>query len=169
MNCLQKWPEPVVRVQSLSDSGILVIPEQYIKPPSDRPSSESSSSAADTTVDIPVIDLSDLISDDPSRRDATMSLVAAACREWGFFQVVNHGVSHKLMKRAVEVWRQFFDLPLEEKQAYANTPATYEGYGSQLGIEKGIKLDWSDYFFLHYLPESLRDRNKWPSLPLSCR
>jgi isopenicillin N synthase-like dioxygenase len=73
------------------------------------------------------------------------------------------------MKRTSEVWREFFNLPEEVKQEYANTPATYEGYGSRLGVEKGAILDWSDYFFLNYMPVSLRNQNKWPATPASCR
>jgi len=49
----------------------------------------------------------------------------------------------------METWRQFFHMPMEVKQQYANSPKTYEGYGSTLGIEKGVILDWSDYYFLH--------------------
>ncbi|KAA8517403.1 hypothetical protein F0562_017696 [Nyssa sinensis] len=168
MNCLlQSWPEPVVRVQSLSDSGISVVPERYIKRPSDRPPSSFNSPASE--VEIPVIDLKNLFSNNISLLETTMSLICSACREWGFFQVVNHGVSHDLMKRTREVWHDFFFLPLEAKQMYANSPTTYEGYGSRLGVEKGAKLDWSDYYFLHCLPMSLRDENKWPTLPLECR
>ncbi|KAI3474742.1 hypothetical protein Pfo_029927 [Paulownia fortunei] len=166
VNCVQTWPEPVVRVQHLSDSGIRVIPERYVKKPSERPSFFGS---VDSEVNIPVIDMRGLYSDDASLRQKTAGLISDACREWGFFQVVNHGVNHELMGRTREVWREFFQLPLEEKQKYANSPSTYEGYGSRLGVEKGISLDWSDYFFLHYLPMRLRDQNKWPSLPVSCR
>ncbi|CAK9133842.1 unnamed protein product [Ilex paraguariensis] len=166
MTCLQNWPEPVVRAQSLSDSGIRVLPERYVKRPADRPLSLDLPSS---DVNIPVIDLQNLSSGDNSLRATTLSLISGACRHWGFFQVVNHGVSHDLMTRAREVWREFFHLPLEEKQVHANSPATYEGYGSRLGVQKGAKLDWSDYFFLHFLPESMRDENKWPSLPPSCR
>ncbi|KAL2484825.1 2-oxoglutarate (2OG) and Fe(II)-dependent oxygenase superfamily protein [Abeliophyllum distichum] len=166
MNCLQMWPEPVVRVQHLSDSGIRVIPERYVKKPSERP---SISEPVDKEINIPVIDLQNLYSDEESLRQETSSLIYDACSKWGFFQVVNHGVSHQLMAATREVWRQFFQLPLELKQQYANSPATYEGYGSRLGVEKGISLDWSDYFFLHYLPMSLRDQTKWPSVPDSCR
>ncbi|KAA8517796.1 hypothetical protein F0562_015270 [Nyssa sinensis] len=163
MNCLQMWPEPIVRVQSLSDSGIRAIPERYIKRASERISSPASE------VNIPVIDFQDLFSNDASLRLTTLSLISEACREWGFFQVVNHGVSHELMKRTCQVWHEFFHLPLEVKQVHANSPSTYEGYGSRLGVEKGAKLDWSDYFFLHYLPQSLRNHNKWPTLPTECR
>lgn len=168
MNCLQSWPEPVVRVQSLAASGIRAIPERYIKPPSHRPLSKDNFSPPQE-VNIPVIDFQNVFSDDQRLRDEALRDIYSACREWGFFQVVNHGVSHELMKRTSEVWREFFNLPLEVKQEYANTPATYEGYGSRLGVEKEAILDWSDYFFLNYMPASLRNQNKWPATPASCR
>ncbi|KAG6769594.1 hypothetical protein POTOM_025244 [Populus tomentosa] len=168
MNCLQSWPEPVVRVQSLAASGIRAIPERYIKPPSHRPLSKNNFSPPQD-VNIPVIDFQNVFSDDQRLRDEALRDIYSACREWGFFQVVNHGVSHELMKRTSEVWREFFNLPVEVKQEYANTPATYEGYGSRLGVEKGAILDWSDYFFLNYMPVSLRNQNKWPATPASCR
>lgn len=175
MNCLQSWPEPIVRVQSLSDSGIRVIPERYVKIPSDRPrynagiESSPAAAASDVSEQIPVIDLQNFFSQDAALREAALAQISSACRDWGFFQVVNHGVSHDLMKLTREAWRVFFHLPVEVKQQYANSPSTYEGYGSRLGVEKGAKLDWSDYFFLHFLPTSLRDQNKWPHLPSSCR
>ncbi|EYU41904.1 hypothetical protein ABFS82_10G015500 [Erythranthe guttata] len=171
-NCVQSWPEPVIRVQHLSDSGLLAIPERYVKKPSDRPifvPASPSAAAGGEVVNIPVVDVSGLYSGDADLRRKTAAEIDEACREWGFFQAVNHGVSHDLMRRTREVWREFFELPLAEKQMYANSPTTYEGYGSRLGVEKGMSLDWSDYFFLNYLPARLRDQNKWPSPPVSCR
>lgn len=164
ISTVQGWPEPVVRVQHLSESGIRVIPDRYVKKPSERPAASAASEA-----NIPVIDMEGLYSGDADLRRRTAAMVDEACREWGFFQVVNHGVDTKLMRRCREAWREFFQLPLEEKQKLANSPATYEGYGSRLGVKEGISLDWSDYFFLHYLPLQLRDEGKWPTLPVSCR
>ncbi|RQO94292.1 hypothetical protein POPTR_008G069300v4 [Populus trichocarpa] len=166
MNKLLDWPEPIVRVQSLSDSGTPLIPERYVKPPLERPSINSTASM---DVNIPVIDLVGLYGDDHALRAAILDQISIACREWGFFQVINHGVSPQLMDRAREAWRQFFHSPMEVKQAYANTPKTYEGYGSRLGVEKGAILDWSDYYFLHYLPSTLKDCSKWPTIPADCR
>ncbi|XP_009621091.1 jasmonate-induced oxygenase 3 [Nicotiana tabacum] len=167
MSCFQKWPEPIVRVQSLSESGIRKIPDLFVKPPSDRP--YVTELTEPTSVNVPLINLENLNSSNDFVRQETLDLISHACREWGFFQVVNHGVSNKLMENTLAVWREFFHLPLEEKQKFANSPITYEGYGSRIGMEVGAKLDWCDYFFLHYLPEALRDENKWPSLPVSCR
>lgn len=162
MNCIQIWPEPVVRVQSLSESGITSIPDRYIKPPSQRPSFPNN---VYNSNNIPVIDLQDLLSSNQSTRESAMSSFSSACREWGFFQIVNHGIDIELMKRARETWRDFFGHPLEVKQQYSNSPTTYEGYGSRVGVEKGAILDWSDYFFLHFMPLSLRNPHNWPLSP----
>ncbi|WOL18654.1 protein SRG1-like isoform X2 [Canna indica] len=71
------------------------------------------------------------------------------------------------MRRA---WREFFQLPLEEKNKYANSPKTYEGFGSRLGVDKDIVLDWADYFFLNLLPHSIKSPDKyWPSQPSALR
>ncbi|CAL5190153.1 unnamed protein product [Lathyrus oleraceus] len=161
----QDWPEPIIRVQSLSQTCIDSIPPRYIKPLNDRPSTNS----LFESTNIPIIDLRGLYSIDPNEKASTFKKISEACNEWGFFQIVNHGVSHDLMDLAKETWRQFFHLPMEVKQEYSNSPKTYEGYGSRLGVKKGAILDWSDYYYLHYLPLSLKDYNKWPSLPPSCR
>jgi len=181
----QAWPEPVVRVQALAESGLSSIPSRYIRPLSQRPSNTLSSTPHQPSqthhehvhdqisglqhANIPVIDLEQLLSENESVRKEGLKKMAEACSEWGFFQVVNHGVSHELMKSAKELWREFFNQPLEVKEEYANSPTTYEGYGSRLGVQKGATLDWSDYFFLHYMPSSLRNQAKWPAFPSSLR
>ncbi|QHO54146.1 Leucoanthocyanidin dioxygenase-like protein [Arachis hypogaea] len=177
MMACQEWPEPIIRVQSLAESGINAIPERFIKPQSQRPKTQSNvvptkqgfNDVDVENINIPVIDFQDLYGEDKNLKEQTLKRVSEACREWGFFQVLNHGVNHDLMKSAREVWREFFHQPIEAKEKYANSPLTYEGYGSRLGIKKGAILDWSDYFFLHYMPSSLRDQEKWPSLPNSLR
>ncbi|KAF3790292.1 SRG1 protein [Nymphaea thermarum] len=163
MECLSQWPEPVHRVQCISESGVEAIPDRYVKPPSQRPAPQE---LADAGISVPLVDLSGL--DDESRRASTLREISDACREWGFFQAINHGVPDDLLDGMKEVWRGFFHLPLEEKQVYANSPKTYEGYGSRLGVEKGAILDWGDYFFLHLLPPHVKDSNKWPALPENC-
>ncbi|KAI3793225.1 hypothetical protein L1987_35841 [Smallanthus sonchifolius] len=165
MACPCDWPEPVIRVQSLSESGKPLIPDRYIKPPPDRPSVDSHP----PDINIPLIDLAGLKNDDPAVREATLKEISVACREWGFFQVINHGLMPELIDGTREIWREFFHDSMEMKQKYANSPKTYEGYGSRLGLQKGAILDWSDYYFLHYLPSSLKDHNKWPERPSSLR
>ena len=172
MNMFQDWPEPIVRVQSLSQSNLKAIPNRYVKPLSQRPNLPSQNhhnKHNPVTAAIPIIDLGGLYTNDITLHAKTLDEISKACKEWGFFQVVNHGMSPQLMDRAKETWRDFFHLPMELKNMHANSPKTYEGYGSRLGVEKGAILDWSDYYYLHYCPLSLKDYTKWPSLSLHRR
>ncbi|KAM3262043.1 hypothetical protein ACQJBY_052619 [Aegilops geniculata] len=155
---MQEWPEAVVRVQAVAESGVVAIPGCYVKQPRDRPDLDVHEPS---DMSIPVIDLADLLA---GRTDSLATdAVAAACRDWGFFQVVNHGVAPELMRAAREAWRGFFRLPIPAKQHYANLPRTYEGYGSRIGVQKGATLDWGDYFFLHLAPEDAKSPDKyWP-------
>ncbi|XP_071732755.1 jasmonate-induced oxygenase 2-like [Rutidosis leptorrhynchoides] len=161
MSCPSQWSEPIVQVQMLSEAENQVIPNRYIKPLTERPCITRSND----NLNIPVIDLFGLINGDNATQKAIMDEISIACREWGFFQVVNHGINDELVDEVREVWREFFHQPIEVKQEYANTPKTYEGYGSRIGIQKGAILDWSDYYFLNYLPSNLKDHKKWPSQP----
>lgn len=113
------WPEPVVRVQSLSESGITSIPDRYVKLPSQRPSSDCSN-AAPPDINIPLVDMG-------LGRGEVRRRISEACQEWGFFQVMNHGMPPELLRKVREMWRSFFHQPPEVKQAYANSPVTYEG------------------------------------------
>lgn len=163
----EKWPEPTVRVQSLAESNLATVPDRYIKPPSERPDQTIIINHQPKTaaINIPVVDLNSLFSGNKEERER----MSEACREFGFFQVIDHGVRPELMQAAREAWRSFFNLPVEAKEVYSNSPSTYEGYGSRLGVEKGAILDWNDYYFLHYLPLVLKDLNKWPSIPSNIR
>ena len=79
---------------------------------------------------IPIIDLSSL---DDAALDGTAAVhaiesIAAAARDWGFFQVTGHGVSTDLVDR---VWTQthaFFGLPMAAKRALARTRENPRGY-----------------------------------------
>ncbi|KAL3693096.1 hypothetical protein R1sor_006747 [Riccia sorocarpa] len=61
----------------------------------------------------PVIDLSDITK--PERRREIVRSISEACETWGFFQITNHGLDEALMKRTIEVFTEFFQLPDEEK------------------------------------------------------
>ncbi|KAK6156805.1 hypothetical protein DH2020_011053 [Rehmannia glutinosa] len=75
--------------------------------------------ASDSDDLIPTIDLSLLTSDNPDQRSkAIQDLDKAACQEWGFFMVVNHGIPETLMKAMLEVTNEFFNLPEEEKPEF---------------------------------------------------
>ncbi|KAJ0084416.1 hypothetical protein Patl1_29963 [Pistacia atlantica] len=60
---------------------------------------------------VPVIDLQKLAS-----VDYELERLHLACREWGFFQIINHGVSISLLEKFKLEIENFFKLPYEEKK-----------------------------------------------------
>ena len=68
----------------------------------------------DSQLDIPVIDISALVSWEKDR-DEVAGRIGQACRDWGFFYIVGHGVDEHLQRRLEEVSRQFFAQDLKTK------------------------------------------------------
>jgi len=70
----------------------------------------------------PVIDISDVDSLD------THAAVDAACREWGVFQVVGHGLDARMLAALRRQMRALFGAPLEEKLAISRTAGNPWGF-----------------------------------------
>jgi isopenicillin N synthase-like dioxygenase len=73
----------------------------------------------------------------------------------------------------MKVTRDFFKLPLEEKQKYSNfvdgNEFRVEGYGNDMVILEEQTLDWCDRFYLVVEPEFRRIYTLWPTQPPSFR
>ncbi|GKA67465.1 flavanone 3-dioxygenase 3-like protein [Tanacetum coccineum] len=100
---------------TLTREGSENIPERYILPPLQRP---NRTLIEHPLTSLPVIDLSLL--NDPLRRSQATNEIQAACNKLGFFQVVNHGVPISVMQDALDVAREFFHLPSDEKMQFAS-------------------------------------------------
>ena len=70
---------------------------------------------------VPVIDLRD----DPA---LVVGQVGAACRDWGFFQIVGHGVSAEAIGEVQATARRFFAQPREEKRRQLRSRDNPWGY-----------------------------------------
>ncbi|XP_023754270.1 gibberellin 20-oxidase-like protein [Lactuca sativa] len=68
-----------------------------------------SNSSLATTINLPCLDLSKLL------LPSSISSLSEACHQWGFFNIVNHGVSKDLYESIHSFSNQFFDLPSETK------------------------------------------------------
>lgn len=64
---------------------------------------------------LPLIDLSGLNSRDQKEKKACAEAICRASSEWGFFQVVNHGISPELLKSMRKEQEMLFKLPFEMK------------------------------------------------------
>ncbi|WJX40641.1 Protein DOWNY MILDEW RESISTANCE 6 [Trifolium repens] len=140
-------------------SGIIYskIPESYIRPESDRPCLSQVSEFEN----VPIIDLGS------QNRTQIVKQIGEACSSYGFFQVINHGVSLEALKNTAEVASEFFKLPVEEKlKLYSDDPTKTMRLSTSFNVNKEEVHNWRDYLRLHcyplddYVPE-------WPSNPSS--
>ncbi|XP_024527901.1 probable 2-oxoglutarate-dependent dioxygenase ANS [Selaginella moellendorffii] len=139
-------------VQVLAESGIKQVPPSFVQTVED---------AANQGDLIPVIDMAALRAD--SRRELELAKLASACQEWGFFQVINHGMAstRSILKSA----RDFFELPLEMKRTWQKVPgqsvSNIEGYGRYNTSSQTIS-DWVDVLVVYTEPPSCKNIDKWP-------
>ncbi|XP_072957730.1 gibberellin 2-beta-dioxygenase 6-like [Typha angustifolia] len=65
--------------------------------------------------ELPQIDLSNLKSANRGERQKCVVAIAKASSEWGFFQVLNHGISHELLDDMRREQMALFRLPFQKK------------------------------------------------------
>ncbi|XP_034673212.1 leucoanthocyanidin dioxygenase [Vitis riparia] len=157
------------RVESLSSSGIQSIPKEYIRPQEELTSIGNvfEEEKKDEGPQVPTIDLKDIESEDEVVRERCREELKKAAMEWGVMHLVNHGISDDLINRVKVAGETFFNLPIEEKEKYANDQASGKiaGYGSKLANNASGQLEWEDYFFHLIFPEDKRDMTIWPKTP----
>jgi isopenicillin N synthase-like dioxygenase len=95
-----------------------------------------------------------------------------ACRELGFFSVVNHGVSGELAQRLDRLSREFFALPESEKVAIAMTrnPVAWRGWFPLHGELTSGKPDRKEGLYFgtndaEHLDRVMHGSNQYPSQP----
>jgi len=100
--------------------------------------------------ELPVIDLSRLEESDETVREECKSHIARASQEWGFFQVVNHGISSDIFSRLrceqEKVFRQPFEKKTKEDKFLNFSAGSYRwGAPTATCIRQ---LSWSEAFHI---------------------
>lgn len=149
----------VQSVQVLAAS-LGAIPPEFVRSEHEQPG--ATTFRGDAAPEVPVIDMSEA---------GCGARMAEAAREWGLFQVVNHGVPAEAVAELQRVGRDFFALPQEEKERYAMDPASgrIEGYGSKLQRDLEGKKTWVDFFFHNVAPPPMVNHDIWPKNPVGYR
>ncbi|GJN01406.1 hypothetical protein PR202_ga18671 [Eleusine coracana subsp. coracana] len=110
---------------------------------------------------MPVINLGHL-SLDSRTRSGVVNEIAKACRDLGYFQVINHGISQAVMDRAVEAASSFFKLPSETKEEYSSDdlrqPVRYDTSSKD-------SISMSRAFLKHYAHPLSDWIQYWPQKP----
>ncbi|KAG9443738.1 hypothetical protein H6P81_015078 [Aristolochia fimbriata] len=151
-------------VQELRKYRPTAVPERYVREGAERPT-VSALGEAPASMQIPVIDLWKLAHGGPYRARKELEKLSVACEDWGFFQVVNHGIDSVLLERMQRVSEEFFMLPLEEKEKYPMAPGTLQGYGHAFVFSEDQKLDWCNMLALGVEPPFIRNPKLWPTNP----
>ncbi|KAG0499756.1 hypothetical protein HPP92_004447 [Vanilla planifolia] len=106
---------------------------------------------------VPIIDFSML---QGGERAATMARIDHACEQWGFFQLLNHGIPLELLDRVKRVCDKCFKMEREEgfkdSRSVRLLNELIDGGETAKRLDN---IDWEDVFFL-------QDDNQWPSTPL---
>ncbi|KAF7852022.1 hypothetical protein BT93_L1116 [Corymbia citriodora subsp. variegata] len=154
----------VVSVQELIKETMDAVPERYVRR-DQEPQILSDKGSTETPV-VPVIDFGKL-SSDPIAGDQELQKLHEACKDSGFFQLVNHGIGHSLLEDLRHEIEEFFKLPLSEKEKFGRRSGEFEGYGSVPRSEE--ELDWGDRFLMTVNPVAKRNPRLFPRLPMSLR
>ncbi|KAL3845500.1 hypothetical protein ACJIZ3_002903 [Penstemon smallii] len=101
---------------------------------------------------IPVIDFSKLEGED---RAKTLAQIATCCEEWGFFQLINHGISEELLESVKNVASECYKT--EREPGFKNSKVV-KLVNELKGDERVENEDWEDVFLL-----SDDNHNDWPA------
>ncbi|XP_050370809.1 protein SRG1-like [Argentina anserina] len=165
----------VPSVQELAKKPITTLPPRYVQQDLDGSEARDQVNKIDSDdarsyvqPEIPAIDFKKLLSRDEansSHESDELARLHLACKEWGFFQLVNHGVSSSLLEKIKTDIQDFFNLSIEEKQRFWQRPEDMEGFGQLFVLSEEQKLDWADVFFMTTLPVQMRKPHLFPELP----
>ncbi|XP_060191254.1 protein SRG1-like [Lycium barbarum] len=153
----------VPSVQELAKGHLANIPARYVHSEQESPAICAGASVPA----VPVIDLQKLISGDSMNSE--LQKLHSACQEWGFFQVINHGVTSSLLEDFKREVIELFSLPMEEKKKLWQQEDSLEGFGQAFVVSEEQKLDWSDMFGIFTLPPHIRKADLFQKLPSNLR
>ncbi|XP_054800170.1 hyoscyamine 6-dioxygenase-like [Prosopis cineraria] len=136
------------------------VPSSYVQPPESRPGNLIPASGKT----IPVVDLG---AHDPA---VVAANILKACKDFGFFQVINHGVSEELMKNTMTVCKEFHAMPGKDKleECSRDPNGRCKLYTSSENYTKDAIQYWKDTLTLP-CPPSMEYTQYWPRKPSNYR
>ncbi|KAI9107573.1 hypothetical protein K1719_021610 [Acacia pycnantha] len=146
---------PVFHHQKHPDlTSLQELPDSYAWSSSSAATADNSLHHHDDAVDhrVPVVDL-----DDPK----ASSFIGSACKSWGVFQIVNHGVPSALLRDIELAGKALFSLQPAHKLRAARSPDGVSGYGRARISSFFPKLMWSEGFTIVGSPLH-HFRQLWP-------
>ncbi|KAG8370392.1 hypothetical protein BUALT_Bualt14G0112200 [Buddleja alternifolia] len=158
---LKAFDETKAGVKGLTDSGLMKIPDIFVRPSEEIAAEEFTHNR--TQIQVPVIDLTDV--QKPDRRKQIVEEVRIASETWGFFQVVNHGIPQTVLDGMIEGVRQFHEQDVEEKMKYYSRDIKkMVRFSCNYDLFESKTANWRDTLSI-----SIADQIDPQELPASCR
>ncbi|KAM6544579.1 hypothetical protein CsatB_025315 [Cannabis sativa] len=164
---LQAFDDTKCGVKGLIDSGISKLPLMFHDPTNDDLSNKNSNCG-----NIPIIDLGGLITSNDdhestkSQRKKIVDRVKEASETWGFFQIVNHGISESVLEAMKNGARRFYEQDDEKKKEFYTRDVTKKFvYHSNIDLFHSSAAHWRDSFFSYMAPNPPKPQD----LPEACR
>ncbi|KAD3069377.1 hypothetical protein E3N88_37257 [Mikania micrantha] len=82
-------------------------------------------------------------------RAATLKLINDACENWGFFEIVNHGISTELLDSVEKMTKMHYKKSMEERFKEMVATKGLEAVDNEIH-----DMDWETTFYLRHLPHS---------------
>ncbi|KAL2816738.1 hypothetical protein BJX63DRAFT_135085 [Aspergillus granulosus] len=99
----------------------------------------------------PVIDFAPFYARDSPSKENLVKELRTACEEFGFFQLINHGIPSDIQELILQHSKELFDLPIEVKEKYSKDANAlnrgYEHLRAQ-NFEKRTTGDLKEGFYL---------------------
>ncbi|KAL7089245.1 hypothetical protein ACP275_13G177300 [Erythranthe tilingii] len=154
--------EMIMSIQEMVKNPISTIPTRFLI------EQEPAILYEDSLPSIPVIDMKRLLARET--KTSQLDTFHSACKDWGIFQVVNHGVDSSLVEKLKYEIQEFYKLPLEDRIKYKVKPGEVEGFGQNaVNVSPDLKVDWADRFYMITNPIQRRKPHLFPELPSSLR
>ncbi|KAF5202954.1 1-aminocyclopropane-1-carboxylate oxidase-like protein [Thalictrum thalictroides] len=145
-------------VKGLVDLGINKIPKIFIRQPDENQKSDELIDHSD--IQIPVIDLQ-------GDHQEVIDKVMKASEEWGFFQVVNHGVPLSVLDEMIKGVIRFNEQDDEVKNEYYTRDRSKKvWYNSNVDLYVSKAANWRDTLTVNMIRSDPMNPEK---LPAACR
>ncbi|XP_057505294.1 S-norcoclaurine synthase 1-like [Actinidia eriantha] len=147
---------PVPNVREMIRENRLEVPERYIRNQEEMPKRIEITHHETPTIDVSLLS---------TGQEGELKKQDMPRKEWGFFQVVNHGVAAEVLQNMEAAAAKFLDLPLEDKNKFAIASNDIQGYGHAYVVSEEQKLDWYDMLILITYPSQYQRLKFWPTRP----
>ncbi|KAA8548782.1 hypothetical protein F0562_000466 [Nyssa sinensis] len=160
---LKAFDDTKAGVKGLVEAGIQNIPSIFIHPPEILNKKSDQFNKIQST--FPVINLEGL-REDQDRHKEIVEEVRIASENWGFFQVVNHGIPVSVLEEMLHGVRGFFEQDSAvKKELYTRDVTKKVVYNSNFDLYSAPAANWRDTFFCFMAPQPPKPED----LPVVCR